>query len=746
MFVCALSESEAASIDDVGGKAASLIELQQASFPVPPGFVVTTDAYRQFLDSADIDDAMAGLDVDPTDDAAVTEAGERIQERLMETPIPDEIEAEIFEAYDEMDDEPFVAVRSSATAEDLPDASFAGQQDTILNVDRSDLLDAVRQCWASLFNPRAIAYRAENGFSLDDVAIGVVVQQMIDAEKSGVLFTCEPSTGADRTVVEAAWGLGEAVVSGSVTPDTYVYDSEEGVLDVHVAEKTFRLERDHQTGETVERDIPPERREQRVLSDDELGRLTTLGNRIEAHYGAPQDVEWALADEQIYLLQARPITTLSEEDEGTTSERDVGETLTEGLGGSPGMGSGNATIIGDGSKTDHVGEGDVLVTDMTSPDMMPAIRRAAGIVTDEGGMTCHAAIVARELGVPAVLGTGEATSVIADGQTITVDGDHGVVTTGASETAEDTGGESSPSTTAESIVTGTEIKVNVSLPSVAERAEATGADGVGLMRMEHLVLSLEMTPRRMIETQGGEAYANGIADGLREVAEVFYPKPVRIRTLDAPTDEFRELEGGDDEPHEHNPMLGYRGCRRSLDDREAFQYELQAFKQLYDAGYDNLEIMFPLVSDGDDVAALREELRRADIDPDSRDWGVMIETPASALTIEDIVDEGVDFVSFGTNDLTQYVLAVDRNNGLVADRYEETHPAILGLIEDVTETCHERNVDVGICGEAASRPEMIEYLVDLGASSLSVNIDAVSRTRHHTSRQEQRLILDELRD
>jgi pyruvate,water dikinase len=353
--------------------------------------------------------------------------------------------------------------------------------------------------------------------------------------------------------------------------------------------------------------------------------------------------------------------------------------------------------------------------------------------------------VARELGVPAVLGAGDVTSVVADGQMVTVDGDHGIVTTGAAEAATETGSPSSPEPSGEALVTGTAIKVNVSLPSVAERAAETGADGVGLMRMEHLVLSLEMTPRRMIETQGGEAYADGIAEGLREVAEEFYPKPVRIRTLDAPTDEFRELEGGDAEPEEHNPMLGYRGCRRSLDDRDAFQYELQAFAQLYDAGYDNLEIMFPLVSDGSDVAALREELQRVGIDPGRREWGVMIETPASALTIEDIVAEGVDFVSFGTNDLTQYVLAVDRNNELVADRYEETHPAILGLIEDVTETCREHGVDVGICGEAASRPEMIEYLVDLGASSLSVNIDAVSRTRHQTSRYEQRLLLDELR-
>jgi pyruvate,water dikinase len=294
-------------------------------------------------------------------------------------------------------------------------------------------------------------------------------------------------------------------------------------------------------------------------------------------------------------------------------------------------------------------------------------------------------------------------------------------------------------------MTATEVKVNVSIPEAAERAAATGADGVGLLRIEHLVLGLDKTPERFIEDHGGRAYQDKIIDGVRRVAEEFYPRPVRVRTLDAPTDEFRGMEGGENEPEEHNPMLGYRGIRRSLDRPDAFEHELAAFRRLYEMGYDNVEIMFPLVNDVGDVRRAKELMAGAGIDPDKRTWGVMIETPASALCVEEMTDCGIDFASFGTNDLTQYTLAVDRNNGNVAGRFDELHPAVLELIGTVIETCREHDVETSICGQAGSKPRMVRFLVNEGVSSISANIDAVRDVQHEVKRVEQKLILDSVR-
>jgi pyruvate,water dikinase len=396
---------------------------------------------------------------------------------------------------------------------------------------------------------------------------------------------------------------------------------------------------------------------------------------------------------------------------------------------------------------DKVGDGDIIITEMTTPDMVPAMKRAAGIVTDEGGMTSHAAIVSRELGVPAVVGTGEAASTLSDGQVVTIDGDKGTIAEGAAEeetTEEDRLEEIRPQNPVKPM-TATEVKVNVSIPEAAHRAAQTGADGVGLLRMEHMILSTGETPDHYVEHHGADAYIEEIVTGVREVADEFYPRPVRVRTLDAPTDEFRSLEGGEDEPHEHNPMLGYRGIRRSLDRPEVFGHELEAFRRLFDMGYDNVEVMLPLVNDAEDVLQARKLMENAGIDPEKRSWGVMIETPASALSIEELAEAGIDFASFGTNDLTQYTLAVDRNNGNVADRFDELHPAVLDLIGTVIETCREHDVATSICGQAGSKPRMVDFLVNEGVSSISANIDAVRDVQHEVKRVEQKLLLDSVR-
>ncbi|UPV73006.1 phosphoenolpyruvate synthase [Halorussus limi] len=792
MAVLWLDEITADDLELVGGKGASLGELTGAGLPVPSGFVVSAGTYRSFIEETGIDEELfETVDVDTEDSKALAEAQSRAKELVLETEMPEEIRQEIYDSYDEMGDgDDFVAVRSSATAEDLPDASFAGQQETFLNVTREDLVDRVKRCWASLFTQRAIYYRQEKGFAHDKVDIAVVVQRMVDAEKSGVMFTSHPSTGASRIIIEAAWGLGEAVVSGSVSPDNYVVDRDSGAVEeVTVADKKTMMEKDEATGETVEREVPDDLREAQVLDERDIERLVELGERVEDHYGTPQDVEWAIVDGEVFMLQSRPITTIDdgeteiETDDGASANgasADAngasataagadgiadgsgaveaaggagdagaganGDVLVSGLGASPGMASGAVRIVDQLDQLDKVSDGDIIVTEMTTPDMVPAMKRAAGIVTDEGGMTSHAAIVSRELGVPAVVGSTDATATLTDDQRITIDGDKGTVTQGRTETTEEREPieEARPKTPVKPM-TATEVKVNVSIPEAAERAAATGADGVGLLRMEHMILSTNKTPAKYIDDHGVDAYVNEIVEGVRGVADEFYPRPVRVRTLDAPTDEFRQLQGGEDEPDEHNPMLGYRGIRRSLDRPDVFKHELEAFARLYEMGYDNVEIMFPLVNDAEDVIRARNLMEESGIDPDKRTWGVMIETPASALGVEQMAEQGIDFASFGTNDLTQYTLAVDRNNENVADRFDELHPSVLQLISQTIETCREHDVDTSICGQAGSKPKMVQHLVDEGVSSISANIDAVRDVQHEVKRVEQSLILDSVR-
>jgi len=770
MAVLWLDEIGGDDVELVGGKAASLGEMAGAELPVPPAFVVSADTYRSFIEQTGIDEELFEIiDVEAEDSKALAEAAERAQDLITETPVPDELRSEILGAFDQLGEDASVAVRSSATAEDLPGSSFAGQQETYLNVTRDGVVDRVRHCWASLFTQRALYYRQERGFDHTSVDIAVVVQRMVDADKSGVMFTSHPSTGAPVVTIEAAWGLGEAVVSGAVTPDNYVIDRETGDLkEETVAEKKVMHVRDPETGETVERAVPEDKREQRVLTDAELDELRETGAEIEAYYGTPQDIEWAIEDGSVYLLQSRPITTIDDATETTgsvTGQQEIdqpettrertgtdggeqdGDIVLSGLGATPGTASGNARVITKLDELDKVKEGDVIVTEMTTPDMVTAMKRAAGIVTDEGGTTSHAAIVSRELGVPAVVGTETATAQLRDGQLITIDGEKGTIRSGGTEdeTEEHDAVEAVRPDTPVKPMTATEVKVNVSITSAAERAAATGADGVGLLRIEHMILSLGKTPQQYIEDNGEEAYVDQLVDGIQTVADEFYPRPVRTRTLDAPTDEFRELEGGDNEPVEHNPMLGYRGIRRSLDRPDVFAHELEAFRKLYEMGYDNVEIMLPLVNDAEDVRRAKRLMEEAGIDTEKRSWGVMIETPAAALSVEEMAKTGIDFTSFGTNDLIQYTLAIDRNNERVADRYDPLHPAVLNLIDRTIETCREHGVDTSICGQAGSDPEMVTHLVEEGITSISANIDAVRDVQHEVKRVEQRLLLDSVR-
>lgn len=763
MSVAWLTTISNSNVDIAGGKGASLGELHEAGLPVPSAFVVTADTYRTFIEQAGIAEKLFdAVGVDSENSAALAEAEQKARELILNAEIPDSVESTILDAHADFQDETFVAVRSSATAEDLPDASFAGQQETFLNVDREKLIDRIKRCWASLFTQRAIYYRDQQGFDHETVDIAVIVQRMVDAEKSGVMFTSHPSTGEPEITIEAAWGLGEAVVSGEVSPDNYTYDREANSLEtVTVATKKTMHVREPETGETLTKSVPDDKQTERVLDNSELDDLHRLGELVEEHYGQPQDVEWAINGDQVFLLQSRPITTIDESRSNNNSSKSMDgisseterdrDQLVDGLGASPGTATGAVRIVSTLDQLDKVNQGDIIVTEMTTPDMVPAMKRAAALVTDEGGMTSHAAIVSRELGVPAVIGTETATQTLTDDQMVSIDGDRGVVADGkrSPDSESSQSGKMSSSSTqvmGDKPMTATDIKVNVSIPEAAKRAAATDADGVGLLRMEHMILSTNKTPEKYVADHGADAFVNTLADAMRTVAEAFYPRSVRVRTLDAPTDEYRQLEGGNDEPHEHNPMLGYRGIRRSLATPETFKLQLMAFQKLYKMGYGSLELMFPLVNDSEDVYKAKNLMEEVGIDPNKRNWGVMVETPASALCIEEICKTGIDFVSLGTNDLTQYTLAVDRNNGTVANRYDELHPAVMQLIRETIETCRSNDIASSICGQAASKPQMIQQLVKAGITSISVNVDAVCDAQREAKRVEQRLILESALD
>ncbi|MCK9442133.1 MAG: phosphoenolpyruvate synthase [Methanothrix sp.] len=739
----------------VGGKGASLGEMINIGVPVPGGFAVTAQAFRDFINRAGIAKKLfEALKVDVNQESELHRAEEAAKKLIMEAKVPEDIEKAIKSRYEELckreGKQVFVAVRSSATAEDLPDASFAGQQETFLNMrGAEDVFNAVRKCWASLYGARAIFYRVEQGFEHDKVNLSAIVQKMVDSEKSGVMFSSQPSTGEPLVVIEGAWGLGESVVSGSVSPDNFVVDRKtRNIVSKYIAAKEIMIIRDPKTQKTVTIKVPAEKREAIVLTDNEAIELAKYAEILEKHYGIPQDIEWGVEKNKIYILQSRPITTINNGKKPAQAAAS-GKVLFTGLGAAPGVATGFVRIIASGRELDKVKPGDIMVTKMTMPDMVPGMKRAGAIVTDEGGMACHAAIVSRELGCPAVVGTKKATSLLKDDMEVTVDGGKGIVYEGRVALA-------APAKTASAAsgggvvftkpMTATEIKVNVSEPDRAAAAADTMADGVGLLRIEHMILGLGKTPNWYIKNGKSEEYIGELVKGIKVVADAFYPRPVWVRTLDAPTDEFRAMEGGEGEPHEHNPMLGWRGIRRDLTETDHFRLEIRAFKKLHEMGLTNVGIMLPMVQHVREFQKAKAIMVDEDLDLEKIDVGIMVETPGAALTIEDFIEDGIDFVSFGTNDLTQYTLAVDRNNENVAGLYSELHPAILKLIEYVVERCNEAGVKTSICGQAGSYPEMAKRLVEIGITSISANIDAVATVRETVARSERILMLNALRN
>ncbi|MGC8940472.1 MAG: phosphoenolpyruvate synthase [Candidatus Nanoarchaeia archaeon] len=743
------------SIPEAGGKGANLAEMWNAGFPVPPGFVVCANAYKEFLRLRKLDkkieQMLANLDIEDTD--KLQKVASEIQALIMSCSMPIEMQDEIKEFYEYVDtaqelkdvksaqallsvtprEPPYVAVRSSATAEDLPTASFAGQQATFLNVcGKEAVVHAVQACWASLFTPRAIYYRVKNNFPHMKVAIAVVVQKQINSDASGVMFSINPATNnPNQIVIEAAWGLGEAVVSGEVNPNTYILDKKNGTLiEQDIPGQEHFITRDPYTGQTIKKPLPKEKQKARVLTDEQIQRLWKLALDVEAHYGFPQDMEWAIEQGRLFLVQTRPVTTFKKE---KIAEAAIpAEPILKGLGASPGIASGPVKIILSMAELDKVQKGDILVTTMTTPDFVPAMQRAAAIVTDHGGMTAHASIVSREMGKPCVVGTKTATQTLKDGQIITVDGDRGFVFEG--EIKIEKKKEEQPTITPTQaplapLPLKTKVKVIIDLPDFAERAAQTNADGVGLLRLEGIIASGRKHPAKYLAEGKLDAYEELIYAGVKKIAEQFKDKPVWVRTSDIRTDEYRELEGGENEPKEANPMLGWHGIRRSLDQPELLKAELRALKRLVNEGF-NIGVMFPFVISIEEVVKAKEIVKEVGLEP-GKDIkiGIMIETPAAALLIEDFCKLGLDFISIGSNDLTQTILGVDRGNERIASLYSEAHPAVLSAMRHVIEVCKKWGVESSICGQAGSDPKIASLLIRYGIDSISANIDAVAKIK-----------------
>jgi pyruvate, water dikinase len=748
----------------VGGKCANLGELiGRVLVPVPYGFAISARAYGTFLETTKanqkIDTFLSHMDI--TDMKSQQHISKKIRDLIESLPMPRKMEKEILNAYQELcrkvrRKNAAVAVRSSATAEDLPGASFAGQQDTFLNITQKNLLTSIKKCWSSLFTPRAIVYRSEKGFSTDDVLISVAVQALISSRASGVMFTLEPVSGdKDKVVINASWGLGEAIVSGQVTPDEYVV--EKGtyrILEKQVVKKNRQIVSDAKGG-TKWIPVPKQMRERSVLSDEAIIRLAQYGVQIENHYGVPQDIEWAVDESgEIFILQARPETVHGIQGQIKDKERKgvmEEEILLKGIGVSPGQGSGMVKIILDVKKISNFKKGNILVTEMTTPDWVPAMKIASAVVTNLGGKTCHAAIVSRELGVPCVVGTENATKLLKDREIVTVDGQRGLIFKGApAEQDEIKVTLASPDFSGQ-VITATKVYVNLSIPEIARKvAQETNADGVGLLRAEHLMLSIGKHPRLLMEEGGNQVMIDTFSRGVGQVAEAFFPRPVVYRFLDFKPDEFLELPGGEKYEREHvgpNPMIGYRGEYRYIKEHDIFRLELKAIRQAREKmGFTNIWVMVPFVRTLDvfrkTINIMREEGLDHRSDSSFQLW-IMVEVPSAVFMIEEFCREGIDGVSFGTNDLTMLVLGVDRNDTSVQELYDERNLGVLRAIAYTMAVCRKHGVTTSICGQAPSvYPDYLEFMIRCGCTSVSVNPDTVVSARKSVAVMEQKIQME----
>lgn len=772
-------------VPSVGGKNASLGEMINAGMPVPPGFAITAFSYKKFIEETGISSKIYEIIKETVTNASDPKqfeiASKRIRELIESTPMPKDIETAVRTAYEEMGrrlnmKDVFVAVRSSATAEDLADASFAGQQETFLNVRGiKEVLETTVKCWSSLFTPRAIFYRTEKGFAHERVFISVGVQKMVNSRAAGVMFTIDPVTGdPGRIVIEGNYGLGEAVVSGSVTPDNFVLDKKSvKIIERRLAKKTVAYMRDSNTGKTVHVEVPADKQNAPCVADEEVLRLGELANRIEQHYGKAMDIEWAIDRDlqfpsSIFIVQARPETVWSQKSvetykplEGARPAEALKVALKGIAAGKRGYGMGKAKVVMNIEEASKLMQkGDVLVTDMTNPDYVPYMKLAAAIVTDKGGVTCHAAIVSRELGIPCVVGSDNATKLMITGKEYTVDSKSGVVYEGIMQIAEQPAavafapqGSAMAGGMFQSVpVTATKIYMNLGVPEKIVDYQDLPFEGIGLMRTEFILASyIGEHPMLFVETGRSQQFVDKMAEGIATVARNIQPRPLVVRFSDFKTNEYRELKGGEKyEIVEANPMLGWRGCSRYISQwyEKAFRLECKAIQKCRrEWGLKNVWVMLPVVRTLWEAKAVLEIMRQEELER-SKDFKIwfMAETPSIAI-LADEFSKLVDGFSIGSNDMTQGILMIDRDSERLGQMgyFDERDPAVQRILAHLIKVAHENGCTVSICGEGPSNlPDFAEFLVRTGIDSISVNADAVVATKKLVASIERKLILEQL--